>query len=64
MVQRLILVIFYWEKNYMKLFQFITFRMKLQEAQNHCVSGSTKLSTWYYVVMDCLIKFVIRSNIL
>ena len=30
MVQKLILVIFYWTKNYMKIFQFITFCKKTQ----------------------------------
>ena len=33
------LVIFYYIKNYMKVFQFITFHIKLQQVQNHCVLG-------------------------
>ena len=30
------------DKNYMKIFQFITFHIKLQQVQNHCVLGSIK----------------------
>ena len=30
------------EKNYKKIFQFITFRIKLQHLQNHCVLASIK----------------------
>ena len=30
------------DKNFMKIFQFITFRIKLQHVQNHCVLGSIK----------------------
>ena len=33
------LVIFYYIKNYMKVFQFIGFLIKLQQVQNHCVLG-------------------------
>ena len=28
--------------NYMKIFQFMTFRIKLQQVHNHCVLGSIK----------------------
>ena len=35
MVQKLILVIFYETKNYIEIFQFITFCIKLQQVQNH-----------------------------
>ena len=30
------------KKNYMKIFQFTTFWIKLQQVQNHCVLGSKK----------------------
>ena len=30
------------KKNYMKIFQFTTFWIKLQQIQNHCVLGSKK----------------------
>ena len=30
------------DKNYMKIFQFIKFHIKLQQVQNHCVLGSIK----------------------
>ena len=40
MVQTLILVIFHQIKSYMKKFQFITFHIKVQQAQNHCILGS------------------------
>ena len=33
------LIIFYYIKNYMKVFQFIAFLIKLQQVQNHCVLG-------------------------
>ena len=33
MVQILILVIFYWTKNYMKIYQFMTFRRNIQWLQ-------------------------------
>ena len=42
MVEILILVIFYERKNFMKIFQFMTFHTKLQRVQNHCVLGSIK----------------------
>ena len=38
----LILVIFYWAKNYMKIFQFMIFETKLQQIQNYCILGSIK----------------------
>ena len=38
----LILVIFYYSKNYVKIFQFKTYHTKLVQVQNHCVSGSIK----------------------
>ena len=61
-------------KNYMKIFQFMTFHTKLQQEQNHCVLGSIKKVNLlgfvvlnshvkYYLIMDCLIKFAIRLNI-
>ena len=61
-------------KNYMKIFQFMTFHTKLQQEQNHCVLGSIKKvhllgfvvlnsHVKYYLIMDCLIKFAIRLNI-
>ena len=42
MVQKLILVIFHQTKNYMKIIQLMTFRIKLQHFQNHRVLGSIK----------------------
>ena len=42
MVQKLTLVIFYETKNYMEIFKSITFPIKLQQVQKHCVLGSTK----------------------
>ena len=42
MAQKLILVIFYLAKNYMEIFQFITFHIKLQQVQNDCILGSIK----------------------
>ena len=57
----------------MKIFQFKTFHVNVQQFQNHGVLGSTKqmdllyllmvkLNIYYYLIMGCLIKFVIRLN--
>ena len=42
MAQKLILVKFYYTKNDMEIFQFITFRIKPQQVQKYCVLGSIK----------------------
>ena len=62
-------------KRYMKIFQFMIFHTKLSRVKNYYVSGSIKkidllglvavnFNILYYLIMDCLIKFVIRLNIL
>ena len=63
MVQKLILVLFYQKKNYVKTFEFITFRnisyiLKLQQAQSHCVLGLIKQMDLLYP-LDGKIKHLI-----
>ena len=59
----------------MKIFQFMTFHTKVQRTQNHCVLGLIKqvdllrfmminFDIYYYLILNCLIQFVIRLNIL
>ena len=59
----------------MKVFQFITFHIELQQAQNHCALGSIKQMDLLYLLMVKIkhlvlfdyglhIKFMIRLNIL
>ena len=59
----------------MKIFQFMAFRIKLLTGQKvllfrfHKIGGfimvlMVKLNIKYDLIMDCLIKFVIRLNIL
>ena len=36
------MVLFYYMKSYMKIFHFMTFHVKLQWVQNHCVLVSIK----------------------
>ena len=59
MVQKLLLVIFYEKKNYMETFQLITFHIKLQQIQNHCVLGSTKLKDLFIISLDGKIKHLV-----
>ena len=49
----LILLIFYYTKNCTKIFPFMTFHTKLQQAQNYCVLSSIKqMDSLGFVVMN------------
>ena len=41
-IMRVIKEIFYWTKNHMKIFQFMTFHTKISWVENYCAFGSKK----------------------
>ena len=60
MAQNLILVIFYYTKSFMEIFQFIIFHIKLQQTQNLCILGSIIHGVIKY--LDDRIKHLILFN--
>ena len=59
MIEKLILVIFSRIKNYMKIFQFITFRIKLQQVQNQLEPIRFYKTDEFIVSLDGKIKHLI-----
>ena len=59
MIKKLILVIFSRIKNYMKIFQFITFRIKLQQVQNQLEPIRFYKTDEFIVSLDGKIKHLI-----
>ena len=59
MIEKLILVIFLRIKNYMKIFQFITFRIKLQQVQNQLEPIRFYKTDEFIVSLDGKIKHLI-----
>ena len=71
---KILILIFYWMKNHMKIFWFMTFHTKLCLVQNLCVLYLIKLmgfleikmelNIWHYLALKNMMPFMIGLDIL